>query len=275
MGDVRSQVGRFKRTCLHGSDKTTIVDHLWACCSNALEDAILKHVGKNLDTEEEMLEPMKKLGVRKRNALLNKVHFLNMAQNDGEPAKHYVARLKGQAATCDFKLPTGVTDYTEQMVQHQLVRGLNDPQIQEHILSHAATEEGSTMDLGQTINMIEAKECGKIDTESLQKSAQVHRMSEYRKGKKDGPLCEYCGLPGHGKSSEEKTRRKECPAYSQFCGKCGAKGHFKSTCKKGSKASVRAATGQNSDESSSSESSSESFVGTVNGTGQFCGLTAL
>ena len=48
--------GRFKRTCLHGSDKTTIVDHLWACCSNALEDAILKHVGKNLDTEEEMLE---------------------------------------------------------------------------------------------------------------------------------------------------------------------------------------------------------------------------
>ena len=93
-------------------------------------------------------------------------------------------------------------------------------------------------------------------------------MTEFRKGKRDGPLCEYCGNSGHGKSPEEKTRRKECPAYSQFCGKCRAKSHFKST------ASVRATTGQNSDESSSSESSSEGFVGTVNSTGQFCGLTA-
>ena len=126
-------------------------------------------MGKNPDTEEELLEMMKKLGVRKRNILLNKVAFLDMKQEQGQPVKLFVAKLRGQAAVCDFTLPTGVTDYSEQMILHQLVRGLSDPMIQEHVLAHAATNEGSNMKLAETINMIEAKECGKLDTESLQK----------------------------------------------------------------------------------------------------------
>ena len=45
--------------------KTDMVDHLWACCPKELESAIMKQVGTSLDSEEELLTYMEKLGVRK------------------------------------------------------------------------------------------------------------------------------------------------------------------------------------------------------------------
>ena len=107
---------RYKRSSLVGMDKTMVVDHLWACCSKELEESIWKQTGKNVDTEQELLDAMKSLGVKKQNILLNKVVFLDMVQNSGEPVKLFTARLKGQAAMCEFILPTGVSDYTDQMV---------------------------------------------------------------------------------------------------------------------------------------------------------------
>ena len=239
---------RYKRSCLQGLDKTTVVDHLWACCPKDLESSIWKQVGQNLDTEEELLELMLRLGVKKRNVLLNKVAFLDMCQREGEPAKLFVARLKGQAAVCDFTLPEGTSDYTDQMVQHQLIRGLSDEGIQEHILAHAATTEGSKMDLTMTVNMVEAKECGKQDTESLQKASTVNRLSDYKKGFKfnqgedvsksdtrvatSDNVCTYCCRTGHGNGSHPEVRQKLCPAFGRVCGKCGKMDHFQQACRK-------------------------------------------
>ena len=42
-----------------------VVDQLMACCSKDLDDTIWKQVGRNLDTEKELLEMMEKLGVKK------------------------------------------------------------------------------------------------------------------------------------------------------------------------------------------------------------------
>ena len=241
-GHWREKWERYKRCCLQDLDKNTVVDHLWACCTKELESAIWKEVGKNLDTEAELLLLMKKLGVRKRNVLLNKVTFLDMVQEEMEPVKLFVARLKGQAAVCDFTLPKGSSDYTEKMVQHQLIRGLKDESIQEHILAHAATDEGSKMDLSTTINMVEAKECGKRETESLQRSANINRLSDYKKGYKsdqadpdalvsgDMKPCGWCNKPGHGAASPVEVRRQLCPAWDRICGKCGKKGHFRQVC---------------------------------------------
>ena len=230
-----------------------MVDHLWACCTKCtkdLENSIWQQVGKNIDTEEELVELMRKLGVNKRNVLLNKVAFLDMSQHEGEPAKIFVARLKGQAAVCDFTLPQGSSDYTDQMVQHQLIRGLRDDKIQEHILAHAATTEGSKMDLAMTVNMVEAKECGKQDAESLHKSSNVNRLSDYKKvqgsslrdnqveasvkfenrAASEDDVCRYCCQKGHGSGSNQKVREKFCPAFGKVCGKCGKLDHFKQAC---------------------------------------------
>ena len=60
---------------------TLVVDHLWACCPKELESSIWKQVGKNVDTEQELLQLMKRMGVKKQNVLLNKVVFLDMSQD--------------------------------------------------------------------------------------------------------------------------------------------------------------------------------------------------
>ena len=41
--------------------------------------------GDNVDTEQELLQLMKRMGVKKQNVLLNKVVFLDMSQDAGEP----------------------------------------------------------------------------------------------------------------------------------------------------------------------------------------------
>ena len=172
---------RYKRSSLADATEVHILDQLWACCSDALEQTIYRS-GTAAETEVELLAAMKKMSVKKQNVLINVVEFLSMGQADGEPVKHYAARLKGAAATCNFTLPLGQQDYTENMVKHQLVRGINNPFILEQVLAQATTEKGIKMDLQETLNLIEAKESGKQDASllgrtgagSLNKSTQVH-----------------------------------------------------------------------------------------------------
>ena len=61
----KSKWERYKRSCLQGVDSKMVVDQLMACCSKDLDDTIWKQVGRNLDTEKELLEMMEKLGVKK------------------------------------------------------------------------------------------------------------------------------------------------------------------------------------------------------------------
>ena len=67
---------------------------------------------------------MKKLAVRKQDNLISVVEFLDMAQDHEETGGAFVARLKGQAAICDFRSKCSsdsceqVTNYTDQMVCH-------------------------------------------------------------------------------------------------------------------------------------------------------------
>ena len=294
-GHWKEKWERYKRCCLQGVEKTTIVDHLWACCTRELESSIWKEVGRNVDSEAELLNLMQKLGVRKRNILLNKVTFLDMVQEEQEPLKLYVARLKGQAAVCNFTLPKGTSDYTDQMVQHQLIRGLKDESIQEHILAYAATAEGSKMGLNTTINMAEAKERGKRETESLQRSANISRLSDYKKNVKNEmpgheslggdqnaeKPCGWCNKPGHGAASAAEVRRQLCPAWGKDCSKCGKKGHFGSACNSNMKEGG-VDTGQlkhvgrvdGDDEARSNADEPVGVLGSLVGTGPWCGMSA-
>ena len=116
-----------------------------------------------------------------------------------------------------------------------------------HILANAATVEGSKMDMALTVNMVEAKECGEQDAESLHKSFIVNRLSDYKKSFKEGHVegnvkketkessdnaCRYCCRIGHGNGSSPEVREKLCPAYGKICGNCGKMNHFKQACRK-------------------------------------------
>ena len=119
-----------------------------------------------------------------------------------------------------------------------------------HIRANAATAEGSKMDMALTVNMVEAKECGEQDAESLQKSSSVNRLSDYKKAQGSGlrdnqveanvkfenraasgdDVCRYCCQKGHGSGSNQKVREKFCPAFGKVCGKCRKLDHFKQAC---------------------------------------------
>ena len=157
---------------------------------------------------------MKNLAVRSQNTLVNVVKFLEMSQQQDESAGNFTARLKGQASVCNFLVKcTAVNcqqnvNYADQMVKHQLVRGLYDSSIQEQILAHGADNEG--LDLTQTLKFLEAKEAGRRSSNLLTEAAGLHKMSEFQKqklqtkvemksdGLSDNKKCGWCGQIGHG-----------------------------------------------------------------------------
>ena len=154
---------RYKRsTCLDGQKA---VDQLWACCTEELARSVYDGGTGNNCTEVSLLLAMEKLAVRAQNKLVNVVNFLGMSQDREETAGAFATRLRGQGAICDFiaKCSSSTcqnqTSYMDHMVAHQLVRGLGDTEIQEQVLSHAATNPD--LDLPSISKFIKAKETGK------------------------------------------------------------------------------------------------------------------
>ena len=178
---------RYKRSTLAGADSELISDQLWACCEEDLERAVYNSGVTSKTSETELLEVMKKLAVRSQNTLVNVVKFLNMSQQQDESAGNFTARLKGQASVCNFLVKCTSAScqqdvtYADQMVKHQLVRGLSDSGIQEQMLSHAADNEG--LDLTRTLKFLEAKEAGRRSSNLLTEAAGLNKMSEFQKQK--------------------------------------------------------------------------------------------
>ena len=175
---------RYKRSTLTGASPQHISDQLWACCDSDLEISVY-NTGVNSDSDEvTLLAAIRKLAVRAQNTLVNVVKFLDMAQEQEETAGAFTARLKGQASTCNFLLKCSSntcnqeSNYSDQMVCHQLVRGLADPTIQEQMLAHGA--DNVDLDLAKTLKFVEAKEAGKRSSNLLTTAGGLNKMSEFQ-----------------------------------------------------------------------------------------------
>jgi hypothetical protein len=79
--------------------------------------------------------------------------------NGEESVRNFVDRVKGQASKCDFSVGCTACEtalsYMEEVVKHQLLRGLADTDIQELVLG----EEDNTLE--ETVKYVEGKELGK------------------------------------------------------------------------------------------------------------------
>ena len=238
---------RYKRSTLTGASPQHVSDQLWACCDTELEVSVY-NTGVNSDSDEAtLLSAMRKLAVRAQNTLVNVVKFLDMAQDGSdETAGAFTARLKGQASTCNFLIKCSSstcnqdTNYSDQMVCHQLVRGLADPTIQEQMLAHGA--DNADLDLATTLKFVEAKEAGKRSSNLLTTAGGLNKMSEFQKKKFDNKVndrfhaadnrkCGWCGLTGHGGRASAGVRKEKCKAFKHSCETCSAVGHFGSMCR--------------------------------------------
>ena len=103
---------------------------------------------KNNEDEGTLISAIKKLSVQAQNKLVNVVTFLGLAQDRDETIGSFCARLRGQATVFNFETDcssptcTNKTSYMNEMVAHQLVRGLSDVEMQEQTMGHAATHSG-------------------------------------------------------------------------------------------------------------------------------------
>ena len=75
-------------------------------------------------SEAQLLEQMKGLAVRYQNPTVHVQDFLCMSQQCDEGVRHYLSRLKGVAASCEFNITctSGVTNsFAETITRFELI----------------------------------------------------------------------------------------------------------------------------------------------------------
>ena len=234
---------------------------LLECCDEQL-DKDIHRIHPDIDTKEEkdILEAIKSRAVITENAVVAQVNLMNMKQGPNEKIRAWLARLKGQANTCDYKTKVKCecgkennADFTDQAVRQTIAANINDPELQKDLLSELNTRS-DPMPLEDMIRYVEGKENGKESAWKLKNRHTTHTAttdviqdnnairSSYRKQAQQASKpsnqmekCSYCGLTGHGnhkgKGSTEIRRKLGCPAIGKVCNKCSMRHHFSNCCR--------------------------------------------
>ena len=232
---------------------TETVPQLLECVDDPLRKNINRTFGTQIgQTEEQVLENIKRLAVRPENIMVARVELQNLHQDRDETVRSFCARLRGQASVCQYTKSKKCTcelevtiDYSSEMVRDALVRGLEDEDIRLDIMGQSQQD----MTLDETLQLIEAKESGKRSVSRLHTNptATANAASAYKKSSNDqrsqrskqsysdkssSQLCSHCGLQGHGDGRNRIERSKRCPAYNTTCSKCNIRHHYDTVCRR-------------------------------------------
>ena len=234
-----------------------IRNELRASCSEDVNRFLFEFVGAetlNKATEEELLQHIRAVAVKTTHKEVHRMNFGKLIQSEGESITHFIARLRSQAALCEFSVTASVpcddditynvqVSFGDEMIAQQLIAGLFNHDHQSKILSEAA----SLPTLREKIDRLQALETTQESASRMQNCptqppsqlAAAHQ-SQYKHNKKtpadsnsnssNNRKCQGCGKTSHapGKS----MTRKDCPSYGKKCGNCGIMGHFAAVCKK-------------------------------------------
>ena len=239
---------RYKR--LSGRTGDTVTAHLLECCDEELLLDLHRNNGDTLDTmsEDNLIAEVKRLAVHGESQIISRVNLRKMCQDHQENIRHYSARVKGQAALCNYTVKChsceAPVSYADEEINDQLCTGLADPEIQKDVLAQR-DQFNSTEEL---VSFIEDREAGKRSQTALTApTVAVSKISAYKKSTNRFPhqtpqktvraegqtpeICSYCGESGHGKRAIRALRKTQCPAYSKTCEKCHLPGHISKMCR--------------------------------------------
>ena len=173
-------------TKLTGAD---IIYQLLETCEESLRKDLHRTYGTLVgETEENVLKFINTLAIRPENVMVARVKLQNLRQDRDEPVRSFCARLRGQAAVCNYSktktcqcTQNVVVDYSDDMIRDSLIRGLEDDEIRLHILGQA----NQNMSLEETLQLAEAQECGKRSAGRLSQSTEIQNTtnaaSSYRR----------------------------------------------------------------------------------------------
>ena len=182
---------------------------------------------------------IKVLAVRVEKPTVARDRLHSMSQDREENLRAFGARLRGQAATCQYSKQCTcgmIMDYTEENIADALITGLVDQEIKQGILG----EPNQPLTIERTMAYVESKEIAKVSISQLDPNNSVNALrSKYKKLPRQGqPLpdvddskCYFCGKTGHGKYPALPTRSTECKAFGHKCSNCGKTNHSETVCK--------------------------------------------
>ena len=194
----------------------SLIRQLFACCSEDLRHSLSRTTGGShfAKTEAELLNLMKQLSVRYQNPAVHVQEFLGLVQHQDEGVRHFLTRLRGVAARCNFTTKCSCNrevSYADSMIRFKMIAGLYDSEIKEDILS----SEDKTLD--ETVKTIEAKESGKIARRTVGAS-NANPVASVKPVVKTPVRCGHCNRTEH--SSKDRTWQN-CPAFDKDCSNCG------------------------------------------------------
>ena len=232
----------------------TIAREILGASLGEVDNMVFARVGAvayNGMTEDNLLEEARKMVLKKRNKLVNRLKLNSLVQGGDESITGFEIRLKPLARTGKFKEQCGTchvnVDYTDQMVLDNVIRGLADEDIKKKVL--AMPEENCTLEL--VLKFVQAEEIGKLSLSDSKVFESVAGVSEYKKKQKEEGTkvfrgCNYCG-------DEKRHSKENCKAKKITCYKCGVIGHFKIRCKYIPRAEAKEAAAVGKEEAHSME----------------------
>merc|ERR1712112_253437 len=221
-----------------GLEGEELVFQLWNCPSDVLQRQMHDLGYKVRSSENELLQAIKKLAVRKHNNVVKVIEFLSVKQLEGENIASLSSKISGKARLCDFTVEcTGhcghceadceeKVDFTSKMEAFQMIRSITDAEMQEKILSETLDK---TLSLEEIVKLARNIESAKLSSGLIMKNGtETNKISEEEKLKFG--RCSHCGSRHKGESDQE-SRKKFCWAWKLSCNKCKVKGHIAKVCK--------------------------------------------
>ena len=239
------------------TDLTEVDDirmELRAACSKDVNRLLFEFVGATIldtATEDDLLTHIRSVAVKGTHKEVHRLNFSKLSQMEGETITQFTARLKSQAALCQFTIVCGDhhlpkrISFADEMVSQQLITGLKNQQHQARVLAEA----GTLLTLAAKIERLQCLESTEESTTRMRGQPSAHisklestRLSAHRRSNRSPsarynkpnqpPLatgnCRGCGRQSHGNG--KSMARRDCPAYSKTCSNCGIAGHFKAVC---------------------------------------------
>ena len=211
-------------------------------CLGEVDNMVFARAGSevyNKMTEANLLEEARKMVVKKRNKLVNRLKLNSLVQGGDESVTGFETRLKPLARTGKFKEKCGTcqidVDYTDQMVLDNLIRGLADEDTKKKVL--AMPEENCTLE--SVLKFVQAEEIGKLSLSDSKAIESVAGLSGYKKKLKEEGTKVFKGC--HNCGDEQRHSKENCKARKSVCYRCGVVGHFKGMCKYISRAEAKEA----------------------------------
>ena len=229
------------------SDPVEIRNELRSTCSSVINKLLFNFVGAstlNTCSEQQLLSHIKSVAVKGVHKEVHRQKFHSLHQSPGEPITRYLARLRAQAALCEFRVTCSAGEcaapvsYAEDMIAGQMIAGLANIEHQSKILAEATTLVSLQAKYDRLISLETTDQSTShlhaappkpmIPSES---AAQKSQYAQQKRSKKEGRAlvpCKGCGETYHppGKS----MACKDCPAFGTVCRNCGIRGHLQRVC---------------------------------------------